>query len=288
MYTHTFSSLMTHPRLVAKKALAHVRRRIVKLPDEPEVKLIQGKVRYEFKRLPFLTEEDLRAMFTQSYDQNLEELFRQELRPGDIVLDAGSNVGYVAATAASFVGPTGQVHGFEPVKVSYERLEVLKRLNPEYQLFFNNVALGDQEGVLPVTYNPAGQARNATLVPGEQIGITTEIPVKRLDDYIRKNISTPERIKLVKIDVQGFEFLVLRGLEGFFGMGHRPLIACEIKPWVITKLGYTMADFEQYMKNFGYTPFDLVDQDKVVDITKFETLEIVLFRSAAAAAGGRK
>jgi hypothetical protein len=105
------------------------------------------------------------------------------------------------------------------------------------------------------------------------------VPVKRLDDYILDNISSPERIKLVKIDVEGFEFLVLKGLGRFFAKSRsRPLIVCEIKPWEIKALGYTMRDFEQYMKSFGYCSYDMVQHDKPVNLSQLEDMEVVLFR----------
>ena len=106
--------------------------------------------------------------------------------------------------------------------------------HPQFPFVFNNVAIGDKEGVLPISYDPIGESRNATLVPTAQHGVTVNVPVKRLDDYIRNNISSPEHIRLIKIDVEGFEFPVLKGLERFFvESSYRPLIVCEIKPWEV-------------------------------------------------------
>jgi FkbM family methyltransferase len=275
------NSLLRHPRLLGKKAVGRLRRRLTKIPDRPVEILINGKVRYEFKRQPFLADEDLRAIFTQSYDLILCECFKKSLSSGDIVLDVGANVGYISAFAASCVGTTGEIHGFEPLKMCFERLQVLSALNPQFHFVFNNVALGDQEGILPISYDPKGESRNATLIPGEQHGVTVNVPVKRLDDYIRSHILSPERIKLIKIDVEGFEFLVLRGLEGFLATAsHRPLIVCEIKPWEVKKLGFTIGDFEQYMRALGYYSYDMVDQNKRLDLAQLTDMEVLLFRAS--------
>ena len=94
-----------------------------------------------------------------------------------------------------------------------------------------------------------------------------------------------QRIKLIKIDVEGFEFSVLRGLERFFAeTACRPLIVCEIKPWQVTKLGYTMREFDQYMKRFGYRSYDMLDQAKPVDLPALRDLEVLLFRAEQPAA----
>jgi FkbM family methyltransferase len=158
-------------------------------------------------------------------------------------------------------------------------LQVLSGLNPQFHLVFNNVALGDQEGILPITYDPDGESRNATLVPGKKASLTVPVPVKRLDKYILSTISSPERIKLIKIDVEGYEFPVLRGLEAFFAESRcRPLIVCEVKPWEIEALGYTMSDFEQYMRGFGYRSYDIAQRHKPVSLSQLTDMEVVLFR----------
>ena len=133
--------LLAHPGLLARKAVGRLRRRFTKLPAGPVVKLINGSIRYELERQPFLADDDVLAMLTGSYDLILCDHLRQRLSPGDIVLDVGANVGYVSAVAASYVGTTGEVHGFEPLGMCFERLRVLSALNPRYRFVFNNIVL---------------------------------------------------------------------------------------------------------------------------------------------------
>ncbi len=245
--------------------------------------MINGSVRFEVLWQPYLVDEDVRAMLTQTYDLNLCEFLKERLRPGDIVLDVGANVGYVSAVAASYVGTGGEVHGFEPLKMCFERLSLLRSMNPEFRFVFNNVALGDREGDATIAYDPVGESRNATLLPGMpeiKGGVRSTVPVKRLDDYIRENIPEPERIKLIKIDVEGFEFMVLKGLERFLtGSSHRPPIVCEIKPWALRKLGFDVADFEAYMKEFGYESLDPVDTRRRISIRELTDMETLLFEA---------
>jgi FkbM family methyltransferase len=271
---------LQNPGLFTKKAIGKLRRQTVRIPDHGVIEQMNGGVRFEHKRLSFLDEEDMRAMLTRSYDLNLCACLRKRVSPGEIVIDVGANVGYVSAVAASCVGPSGEVHGFEPLTECFERLQVLRRLNPDFRLVFNNVAAGAEKGLLSIGYNPQGDARNATLVPGKQRIENRQVPVWRLDEYIEENISSPERIRVIKIDVEGFEFSVLRGLERFFtGSGLRPLIVCEIKPWEIRHLGYTMNDFEAHMKGFGYQAYNLLRENMCVDLTALEDMETVLFRA---------
>jgi FkbM family methyltransferase len=272
--------VLRHPVVFAQKAVGRLRRRITPIPQQAVMATIGGKIQFEHKPLPFLNSEDLRAMLTGSYDIILCTYLRQALSPGDCFLDVGGNVGYISATAAACVGPTGEVHAFEPLAECFERLLRLQSLNPRYKFVFNQIALGEKEEILEIAFDPQGESRNASLVPGSQGGTVRQVPVQRLDRYILQNIPTPQRIKVIKIDVEGFELAVLRGLEEFLAQTScRPAIVCEIKPWVVSQLGYTMQDFDQYLKRYGYRCFDMLDQNRSVDLLSLDDMETLLFRA---------
>ena len=270
--------ILRHPLLYTKKALGRIRRHLV-APPEFRVVSINGTVRYEHRRLPFLDDGDYRAMLTGTYDIILCNFMRRNLTAGDIALDVGGNVGYICAFAASCVGTSGEVHSFEPLHECFERLDLVHRMNPDFSITCNQFALGSEEGSLPICFDPVGSSRNATLVPGYDMPVRYEVPVKRLDAYIREVITSPERIKLIKIDVEGFEFSVLKGLERFLAENtNRPLIIVEIKPWDVAKIGHDMKEFQEYMGRFGYKAYDMVDESKFIDLPSMKDMEVVVFR----------
>jgi FkbM family methyltransferase len=274
------NKIIRNPWLFARKAVGRLRRRLVSVPKRALEKTINGCIRFKFEPLPFLDDDDFRAMLTGSYDIILCDILRNSLSPGDIVIDVGANIGYISAVAASFVGPSGEVHGFEPLKECYERLRILQARNPRYKFVFNNVALGQENGSLPILYEPQHGSRNASLVPDSGGSTTHQVPVVRLDDYVFGNISEPERIKVVKIDVEGFEFPVLLGAEKLFAQTtFRPLIICEIKPWVLQNNGFTLEDFDLYVKRFGYKSYDSVQCNKSVELRSLTQMEVLLFRA---------
>lgn len=247
-------------------------------PTGVVTKMINNCVNFEYKYESFLDKDDFRAIFTNTYDIILCDFLKKYLAPGDIFIDVGANIGYISAIAASYVGSSGEIHAFEPLKECFTRLCVLRDMNPGFNLIFNNVALGKQRDSLLISYNPKRESRNATLVPGHNYAETYKVPVMRLDDYIFRNIYSPERIKVIKIDVEGYECPVLRGLERFFvETTFRPLIVCEVKPWEIEKVGSTLEELDQYMKSFSYYTYDILQNDKRIDLTKLQNLEVVLF-----------
>lgn len=273
-------SLLRHPSLLLKKAVGRIRRRLVRLPTGAVRTMINSRVTFEHRFEPFLNEDDFRAMLTNSYDTTLCEFLKNSLAPGDIFIDVGANVGYISAVAASYVGTSGEIHAFEPLKECFVCLRRLVDLNPQLKLVANNMALGQAAGSLPISYNPNGDSRNATLVPGHDYPATYEVAVMRLDDYIFRSVRTPERIAVIKIDVEGYEYPVLRGLERVFSdTPIRPLIVCEVKPWEIARLGGTLEVLDQFMSKFSYHAYDMLQHDKRVDITRMNDLEVVLFRA---------
>lgn len=270
--------LLKRPKLLTRKVIGKIHRNLITIPDEPVPLLMGSGIVFDARYQPFLNEDDYRAILTGSYDIILQDFLRRHLSPGDIFIDVGSNIGYVAAVAASVVGNTGEVHGFEPLRECFDSLVRLKARNPEAALFFNNVALGAEQATLPIAFNPQHNSREATLVPGHQEEVSYEVPVVRLDDYILSNIKEPGRISVIKIDVEGFEFPVLLGLERLFEQ-HRPVIVCEYKPWELPRLGYTAEEFESFMGKFGYQAHDMLDTNKKIDMQALDDLEILLFNS---------
>jgi hypothetical protein len=115
-------------------------------------------------------------------------------------------------------------------------------------------------------------------VPGKHFSETRQVRVRRLDDYIAESIASPERIKLIKIDVEGFEFSVLKGLSRFLATA-RPLIVCEIKPWELAKLGATPGDFARYISGFGYRSYVITSDDTPLELTGLKDMEVLVFRA---------
>jgi len=95
-----------------------------------------------------------------------------------------------------------------------------------------------------------------TLVSGfldpSQIKKTIKVNVRRLDDYLLdKKI---KNISLIKIDVEGYEYFVLKGLKKYFTENKEklPPIIVEIIPSMYPLSGIKLADLDNYMKLFSY------------------------------------
>ncbi len=147
---------------------------------------------------------------TGEFEQHTSQLLHTLLGPGDTVIDVGANVGYFTLLAARAVGPAGRVHAFEPVPDTRADLVRNVELNAFRHVTIHAEALWDQEGEATIFLGPQDQKGISAMRPFEEQAGKLTIQTARLDRFL------PElgRVRLVKIDVEGAEHRVLRGMEG--------------------------------------------------------------------------
>jgi methyltransferase FkbM-like protein len=109
-----------------------------------------------------------------------------------------------------------------------------------------------------------------------EIIATLEVPVIRLDSYAKER--GIGRVALIKIDAEGFELPILRGLRGFFERSaQRPAILCEIAPRAYPLMGRKISELAGYMAEYGYRAHDLIDGTTPVNLEAIHHVDDVLF-----------
>jgi FkbM family methyltransferase len=151
------------------------------------------------------------------------------LCPGDVVFDIGSHFGQYVIPLARAVGTHGQVFAFEPEGQACERLRSHIALNGLVNVRVFQTALGDvnQHGELYV-----GGSACPSLIPHEddpqQLSVSEAVEIVRGDWLVNaEGLPIP---RAVKIDVEGSEYSVLRGLESTLTHPACELLCCEIHP----------------------------------------------------------
>jgi FkbM family methyltransferase len=221
-------------------------------------------------------------MYFGSYGLLIVAAMKRLLKPGGVFVDVGANIGYLSAIAAGIVGKQGQVHCFEPVPTYFERLERLVELNPGHSITINSKAAGEAPGdcTIYVTREPGQNTMVPAYKSGPEIISTLNVPVVRLDSYFAER--KINRISLLKIDAEGFELPVLKGLQHFLeGSKQRPAIICEIAPRAYSLMGRTISELSEYMAAYGYSAYDLIDGKTPINLSSIQRVEDVLFTAKA-------
>lgn len=222
-----------------------------RLPGHPVRRKING-VLFEFD---FSCADVIGDMFRDKYEILTLATMKKTLHLGDTFIDVGANIGYISAIGAGLVGQTGEVHSFEPVPEYFKRTQKMAAMNSGYKIIANQFALGEKEEITQIDISGNGNIGWNTMVPGfmkpETKKQTIDISVRRLDNYIKEH--RLKNITFIKIDVEGFEFSVLKGLKGFLiETKQKPTILCENNPQVCPLIGYHLKELFDYMKGFGY------------------------------------
>ncbi len=148
------------------------------------------------------------AYYVGDLDPKVTWIVRRLVKPGDVALDIGANVGLVTLMLARQVGQAGRVHAFEPnpTAASFLRQSLLK--NDLRQVTLHECGLGSEARTMTLSV-PASNAGAASFVRMHGGGGYVNVAVHTLDSIVaRERI---ERIDFIKMDVEGFETDVMLG-----------------------------------------------------------------------------
>ena len=178
--------------------------------------------------------------YTLSSEEPTLEIIMRSLRAGDVFLDIGANVGVYTVLSARAVGEAGAVVAFEPEVRRFERLQENLTLNGFRNVRPFRVALGEAEGDGRLYVK--GPPSPSLVTPQGHLAASAEwevVEVVNGDEYWRAHALPPPRV--VKIDVEGFELSVLKGLRGLLSGPATTFLVCEVHPWA----GVTVQDVKE-------------------------------------------
>jgi len=151
---------------------------------------------------------------------------RKSLRPGDVFVDAGANLGIYTVLASRLVGAAGRVISIEMMPDTADRLDAHIRLNMLSNVTVVRKALSNEAGqvvVATVEEGKYGQATIATDVSRYGLGKEVQVTTTTLDEVT----GGVEHVRLMKIDLEGAEFAALQGAKDLLGR----LQVCIFECW---------------------------------------------------------
>ncbi len=200
-------------------------------------------------RLDLQNWSDRRAYFSGRYYQpDICRVLETLLQPGDQYVDVGANVGMTALLACSRIGASGKGVAFEPNPVAFARLHEHFAMNGVTNFELVPRAVADCESVQWL-FVPNDEMLLGTLVPETHEGTRVEVRTEPVDRYVAT--FDPAKPTLIKIDVEGYEVQVLRGLGSLIA---RPnvMIVTEIADAKLQRAGHSREELHAFLADHGY------------------------------------
>jgi len=203
---------------------------------------------------------------TGSYELATTRLLTDIIRPGDVFVDVGANIGYYSALALSRVGATGKVIAIEPNPDAYVRLQRNMVLNGAgSRLRMIQSALSDHHGRVKLRLFGDDDGLSSVVASTERnipISSTRSIDVEA---STFDSLFPAERVNVVKIDVEGAELAVLRGMRDTLLRNPSLNLVIEWNQW------YRNLAFWEYLQGHFLTRriIDVADGYKLVPLPEY-------------------
>jgi len=185
-------------------------------------------------------------------EKNILELLISRVRPGEVVLDVGSNLGIFTILLAKKVGQSGRVIAVEPGKKIFLHFQENVKLNNLKNITSFNLALGNKEEETKLFLGQVAGASSMAYKPDGSEGFEI-IKVKTADQLIKENnLPIPN---VVKIDVEGFEYNVIKGMSSTLNNPECRMICCEIHTQMLPD-GVSAEKIIDLLKSLGFNKIE--------------------------------
>ncbi len=198
-----------------------------------------------------------------TYESEVSNFLVRVLKEGDTFVDIGAHIGYFSLLATKFVGRKGRVLAVEPDDDNLAQLTKHKELNDAANLEIFPYVLGEREEEKTFYVNSDNDgghslwdvSNHAFNKKSAVDRITRKVQTKTLDTLTEE--AMPDAIKLLKIDTEGAEPLIMQGARKTFETTPIQFIVSEINEFGLAQLGSSQMEYRAQMKELGYDTFFL-------------------------------
>jgi FkbM family methyltransferase len=214
------------------------------------VKLFALAARLGIHRLPgfhrtFLA---LYPIYKRYFEAGPIDRLRAFVPAGSLVIDVGANVGFFTLRFADWVGSDGGVIAIEPDELNFDSLiSALGRANLRDRVQAVKAVAASEAGTTFLELNPLHPADHKL----SRVGVGVPVTAVTLDNLIQHKGKL--RPALVKIDVQGAEMLVLRGMTDILDVAG-PALFVELSEQGLEKFETSVTAILDLLEAKGYAP----------------------------------
>lgn len=171
-----------------------------------------------------------------------------DINDKDLIVDIGANIGWYSLTLSSRAKP--RIVAFEPDTVNYNSLVENLRINKKDNVKAYNKAISDREGVLTLfLYKSHNPGHHSFIKQTKSVG-TSEVPIVPLDAFLQKEGFGDGPIKLIKIDIEGYEYTALNTATQT--LSRAKYILTEFSPGMMQEINQDPMDYIRLLQDAGF------------------------------------
>lgn len=223
-------------------------------PPEEAIQLYFGKLKLDRKNVHdqlmyfILLNEGL-------YEGPIVDLMARMVHKGDVCADVGSNNAYFTLLLSFLVGETGKVISFEPSGYAYDRGRNNIALNKLSNIVPYRLALSDTTGPRVLFESTLEDGQNS-LARIESAGLKQTINTIRLDE-----LESATHIDFVKIDAEGWELPIFRGMSGLWERNRNIKVVMEYNLRAQIAAGFKPSDLMSAIAERGFSTFEIIGRN---------------------------
>ena len=175
---------------------------------------------------------------------------KENLKPGDTVIEVGSNVGAHSLIMSSIIGLDGSLYCFEPTNFAFDKLTTNFALNP---------SLSENFRLFQTYVSNSEHVKSDHKIRSSWIVNKTDEITNQMDENFNGEIvvldvffADLDKLDFIKIDVDGFDFKVLQGSKNII-IKHKPVIFIELGEIDLNKNGDSVMDIIEFFNGISYS-----------------------------------
>ena len=194
-----------------------------------------------------------------TYEELEAKIMEEKIEMGNVVVDVGANIGLHTLNMARIVGNAGQVFAFEPDPSNFEILKKNAKINNYKNIILEQKAVGDKHGRTTL-YQSDNPINHRIFPQTKRANSQVQVELTNLDNYFDSDMI--DKINFIKIDVEGMEFGVLKGMKNILKNNKNIKILFEFVPKDTMEAGFIPIELLNYLTSNGFKLYCMDEKTK--------------------------
>ncbi|MBI1975931.1 MAG: FkbM family methyltransferase [Candidatus Omnitrophica bacterium] len=199
------------------------------------------------------------------YERTETQFLMRHVKKKMTVVDIGANIGYYTALCAAWVGPEGKVVAIEPEPESRVFLKRTLALNNFHNVEIITEALSDKKGTSRLYLCKENRGDNRLYEDRDSRERGSICVQTTTLDSLLQQLGVLNKVDLIKMDIQGAECLVLRGMKQTLSGNPAVVVVTEFWPQGIRNAGGDPVEFLNELREMGFQMYHLTGQAQNIE-----------------------